>query len=637
MKFFALTLLVGLATPTSAIYADQKNKYDSVYPSISPSPPLTLDFLDKSTFLVTSAEGLTAVNIDTGARLWSHPLPSPKIEVTPSGVKVSSDSSNYVLDKEGRLSPSTSKPKPSSSPPLASTAPPPLPSVSLPPSASIVLSATSGSTTVECLNVHLCYAFTPESHLWTTYDFFSAEVEDIKVKDEKVKVISKTKDGIYAEYTLDTSTQNVAIKTLDYISAPVSKIRFNDRCEILAHSKTTAYCSGQGTEFTQPILSCYTSAVCVYESDVEGRIEQISLVTPNHSGEEIAHVMDDKGIRTYINNTMSSSYTLSKSEELIDYYQANPDEKVSSKVHVTGEDGLLVKHSGNYVAIATKISESLDAFSVTTSPKKPAGVEPTTTSQPTKSKPTLAITLYDVTSGKVLHRQTHTSSKLIDLIITDNWTIYLLYNPSTGRTEISVICLFSGLIPKDGIGIFHSSGVPKKSGPETIWSRENPIALQRIYTLPKPCTSLTVGLSRFGIVPKSIFLTLQAGGIWSIDLRMLDPRRPSGDPNLGEKKEGLTKYDPIVPFVPTMVASTDRPLDVTKIITSPKELESTIVIFGTGGGGGYFVKYKGRQRFDELPEEFNRMALIGGVGVLFTIWMVGRGYAKKKAVNMAWA
>jgi len=633
-SLFSALLIACIVQTSSAIYADQKNKYDSTYPSLSPSPPQTLQFLDKSSFLVTSPLGISALNIDTGARLWSHPLPSPKIEVTSSNVKLSSDGNIYTVDFLGRLSASSSKPKPTTPPTITDTAPKSIPNVFLPPSAIVSLRAESNGIIIECLNVNVCYAFEGSNHLWTSYDFLSSEIEDTKIQGEVVKTISKV-DSQYYEYSLDTSTKSVAVKSLDYVTSEVSKIKFNPNCGILAHDDKFAYCNGQSTEFEKPILACYTNAVCAYESEIEGRISQINLLTGSAIGSEIIHVTSSTGVKTYINNTLTSSYNLSPSEKLIDYYHANPEEKISSNVHVTGEDGLLIKHSKNYIAIASEVVESIDVFSVETTAKKPKGVEPVQPTTTTKSKPTLSITLYDVTSGKVLHRQTHTTSKLLHLVITDNWTIYLLYNPTTKRTEISVICLYAGLIPKDGIGLTHSKGVPKNTG-EGVFDRENPIALQRVYTVPKPVSGFEVGLSRFGIVPKSVFLTLKNGGIWSIDLRMLDPRRPTGDPNLGEKKEGLTKYDPVLPFIPTMVASTDRAVSLNKITTSPQTLESTINIFSSGESGGYFVRYKGRQRFDELPEEFNKTALIGGVVALGAIWLVGRGYARKKGVNIAW-
>jgi hypothetical protein len=101
--------------------------------------------------------------------------------------------------------------------------------------------------------------------------------------------------------------------------------------------------------------------------------------------------------------------------------------------------------------------------------------------------------------------------------------------------------------------------------------------------------------------------------------------------------EGLMKYDPNLPHVPLNVVTYDRPgRAMGKVWSSGAALESTSRILCTGRGGAWTAKHQGRQRFDELPGNFNKTALVAGVLGLTAVYVAANEYAKGKKLKMAW-
>ena len=52
-----------------------------------------------------------------------------------------------------------------------------------------------------------------------------------------------------------------------------------------------------------------------------------------------------------------------------------------------------------------------------------------------------------------------------------------------------------------------------------------------------------------GMAHKNILMGLSGGQLFSLDHRMIHPRRPTGLPTVGEKEEGLVQYNPIIPII----------------------------------------------------------------------------------------
>lgn len=48
---------------------------------------------------------------------------------------------------------------------------------------------------------------------------------------------------------------------------------------------------------------------------------------------------------------------------------------------------------------------------------------------------------------------------------------------------------------------------------------------------------------------------MESGQVMSIPLKVIDPRRPVGEPNKIEKAEGLMQYSPFIPVMPLAVVN----------------------------------------------------------------------------------
>ena len=56
---------------------------------------------------------------------------------------------------------------------------------------------------------------------------------------------------------------------------------------------------------------------------------------------------------------------------------------------------------------------------------------------------------------------------------------------------------------------------------------------------------------------KNILMGLSGGQLFSLDHRMIHPRRPVGTPTVGEREEGLMQYNPFIPIIPQNAVTLD--------------------------------------------------------------------------------
>jgi hypothetical protein len=270
------------------------------------------------------------------------------------------------------------------------------------------------------------------------------------------------------------------------------------------------------------------------------------------------------------------AYTIGESlfdttkEKIVNIVYPQRNEVVQSPATISGDDSLLLKYLNPHLCvIVTEATgeymselenEELSHFretlknSVSGSESKPqkkplgatkVGEKPPT--HPSSPIPSLFINLVDTVSGHVLHRVSHAHADLTSLtnsqssnvpvVISENWVVYAFPNAKTRRTEIGVLTLHEGMIDKHGITAFSA---PEQQMSFSSMTSPKPIVLTKTYAVAKPVSAIGVTNTRGGISSKSFFLaTGEAGQIVRLDRRLLDPRRPFGEPKLSEKKEGL--------------------------------------------------------------------------------------------------
>ncbi len=257
-------------------------------------------------------------------------------------------------------------------------------------------------------------------------------------------------------------------------------------------------------------------------------------------------------------------------EKIVNVVYPQRNEVVQSPATILGDDSLLLKYLNPHLCvIVTEVTENFrqhlkeeegntlyDALSSSKSGSgsskqktKPVGVtkpgeEPSSVAKTVT--PTLFINVVDTVSGQILHRVSHAhvgpGATLADavnvpVVISENWIVYAFPNARTRRTELGVMTLHEGMIDKLGISAFST---PEQQESFSSLTSAKPIVLTKTYALAVPVSAVGVTNTKNGISSKNILLGTGAGGqIVRIDRRLLDPRRPSGEPKESEKKEGL--------------------------------------------------------------------------------------------------
>lgn len=261
--------------------------------------------------------------------------------------------------------------------------------------------------------------------------------------------------------------------------------------------------------------------------------------------------------------------------------------------------------------------------------------------------PSLFINVVDAVSGRVLHRASHSHVPDIGtaaapppvsdvpVLISENWIVYAFPNGRTQRTELGVLTLHEGMIDKTGITMMTS---PDQDTAFSSLTSPRPIVLAKTYGLQTPVTALGVTTTRGGISNKQVLAATGPGGsVASIDRRMLDPRRPTGEPKLSEKTEGLVKYFPLLSLTPkAMPTYTLEVSGVRSIESAAAMVESQSLTLAFGGPDVFFARLSPSRGFDLLPDSFNRPLLSAVVVGLVAVVVTLNKMSKKKMVAVGW-
>ena len=88
-----------------------------------------------------------------------------------------------------------------------------------------------------------------------------------------------------------------------------------------------------------------------------------------------------------------------------------------------------------------------------------------------------------------------------------------------------------------------------------------------------------------------ILMSLTSDQVVGIDRRMLEPRRPFAAPKDEEKMEGLSQYQPILPFFPQSVVSyTQVVAGAVGLSCVETNLESQSLVLAWGGPDLFFSR-----------------------------------------------
>lgn len=356
-----------------------------------------------------------------------------------------------------------------------------------------------------------------------------------------------------------------------------------------------------------------------------------------------------------------------KVEKIVNVAYPQRNEVVQSPVTKLGDDSLLLKYLNPHLcvvvteatveymeAVEGDKSDLFNAFEVaqserTAGKKKPAGAtkpgEDVTPPKQATATPTLFVNLVDTVSGQVLHRASHSHASLgamtatpsnVPVVISENWVLYAFTNAKSRRTEISVLTLHEGMIDKHGITAFST---PEQQLTFSSLTSQKPIVLSKTFGLGHPVSAIGVTNTKGGISSKNIILaTGMDGRIVKLDRRLLDPRRPYGEPKKSEKMEGLLQYAPLLPLSPMFVESYSNTIEsVSLLISTAANLESQTLLLALGGPDIFFTRFAPSKGFDSLPDSFNKLAIVMVVIGLYMVLRTLKKMADNKFVKLFWS
>ena len=122
-------------------------------------------------------------------------------------------------------------------------------------------------------------------------------------------------------------------------------------------------------------------------------------------------------------------------------------------------------------------------------------------------------------------------------------------------------------------------GWSARSGDVSAYGLEPPVVVHRSYVLPVTVRDLAVTRTRYGITSPHLLLSTSQDGLLMLDRRLIDPRRPSGEPSKIEQAEGLMQYAPVLPLRHHWLLTGGRPVARARLTHSaPSAFESTTLI-----------------------------------------------------------
>lgn len=171
----------------------------------------------------------------------------------------------------------------------------------------------------------------------------------------------------------------------------------------------------------------------------------------------------------------------------------------------------------------------------------------------------------------------------------------------------------------------------------SAYAQEEPVVAQRSFILPLTVSSIGITETKYGITPPHILLTTTMGGIVSIDRRMFDPRRPDREPTEAEKQEGLSQYNPVIPFRHHWLLNYNQPIARVRAVTSSSAgFESTTLITAVGIDA-FFARSAPAKTFDQLdPKEINFALLVAALAVLAIIAVVAKKMVASREEKESW-
>lgn len=256
----------------------------------------------------------------------------------------------------------------------------------------------------------------------------------------------------------------------------------------------------------------------------------------------------------------------------------------------------------------------------------------------------LTVHLLSAVSGRVIRVQrTEGGQGPVGIAVADNWASYTYWNGLKGRPEIATLSAYEGALDRNALTPWSGSPVAQaaRNAPAVVSAHSAPMpaVVHKTFALPlslKPGL-LSVTRTHLGISAHFLLLGTAAEGVYWMDRKLVDPRRPMPEAMKdADKAEGLLPYSPVLPFRHQWLLSHgDQVSRLHTLVSAPSGLESTSLVLGLGVDT-LLARAAPARAWDALDREFNASLFLALLAILGLVtWVLGK-QVKRKQLNDAW-
>jgi len=183
------------------------------------------------------------------------------------------------------------------------------------------------------------------------------------------------------------------------------------------------------------------------------------------------------------------------------------------------------------------------------------------------------------------------------------------------------------------IGPFSGS---KSTASFSSFTANTPILIHKTFVIPKKVNGIHSTKTKGGVTNINLIISFDGGQIYSLDRRLLNPRRPLAQPSKTEQEEGLQQYNPYIVLNPLKFLTRNHQIaNIRGIKTTDTLLESTSMIFVYGND--IHLSYDSpSMEFDKLSSDFNCVMLLSIIFVLTVLVLLLRKANLTKILTDSW-
>ncbi|KAI3435883.1 hypothetical protein D9Q98_001941 [Chlorella vulgaris] len=227
-------------------------------------------------------------------------------------------------------------------------------------------------------------------------------------------------------------------------------------------------------------------------------------------------------------------------------------------------------------------------------------------------EPRLTMLLVDAVTGRVLFSQTHEgASGPVHAVLSENMATYHFWSVEAHRWQMASVELFDASPPTLRVS---DLAFAETNTTSSSWDAPPLEVGSQSFLCRLPVVGLSVTRSARGNTAKQVMLLTQAGQVYLLDRRFLDPRRPiippGQKPTPEQAAEALPPYAPELPLSGSMFATLDREVKRLRgVAVEAAELESTMMMLAHGLDL-FYTRLTPSRSFDMVPDDFPYALLV---------------------------